>query len=151
MTTADTQGVPSADTVPSNTASDVSLSKSEARGAASGHAPVLSVRNLVKHFPIRSKGLTRRRVGDVHAVCDVSFDIYPNETLCIVGESGCGKTTTGRLVLNLVEATTGQVSYQGKELTSLSFGPVVDADPLARERGVTPQARELDRFEDAVL
>jgi ABC-type glutathione transport system ATPase component len=52
--------------------------------------PVLSVRNLAKHFPIRSKGLIRRKVGDVHAVCDVSFDIFDRETVCIFGESGCG-------------------------------------------------------------
>jgi oligopeptide transport system ATP-binding protein len=82
--------------------------------------PVLSVRNLVKHFPIRSKGLIRRKVGDVHAVCDVSFDIYDRETLCIVGESGCGKTTTGRLVLNLLPATAGQVLWRGQDLTQLS-------------------------------
>jgi oligopeptide transport system ATP-binding protein len=82
--------------------------------------PVLSVRNLVKHFPIRSKGLIRRKVGDVHAVCDVSFDIYENETLCVVGESGCGKTTTGRLVLNLLPATAGEVLWQGRDLTKLS-------------------------------
>ncbi|HEX6497823.1 MAG TPA: oligopeptide/dipeptide ABC transporter ATP-binding protein [Micromonosporaceae bacterium] len=83
-------------------------------------APVVSVRNLVKHFPVRSKGVVRRRVGDVHAVCDVSFDLYPNETLGVVGESGCGKTTTGRLLLNLVPATSGQVLYAGRDLTGLS-------------------------------
>jgi oligopeptide transport system ATP-binding protein len=82
--------------------------------------PVLSVRDLVKHFPIRSTGLVRRKVGDVHAVCDVSFDIYDRETLCIVGESGCGKTTTGRLVLNLVPATSGSITWQGSDLTQLS-------------------------------
>ena len=74
------------------------------RPSASGE-PVLSVRGLGKHFPIRSSGLIRRKVGDVHAVCDVSFDIYERETMCIVGESGCGKTTTGRLVLNLLPAS----------------------------------------------
>ena len=73
--------------------------------------PVLSVRGLAKHFPIRSRGLVRRKIGDVHAVCDVSFDIYDRETVCIVGESGCGKTTTGRLVLNLLHPTTGQVMW----------------------------------------
>jgi oligopeptide transport system ATP-binding protein len=82
--------------------------------------PVLSVRNLAKHFPIRSKGLVRRKVGDVHAVCDVSFDIHDRETLCIVGESGCGKTTTGRLVLNLISASSGQVFWHGRDLTTLS-------------------------------
>jgi oligopeptide/dipeptide ABC transporter ATP-binding protein len=82
--------------------------------------PVLSVRNLAKHFAIRSRGLVRRKVGDVHAVCDVSFDVYDRETLAIVGESGCGKTTTGRLLLNLIEATTGEVLWRGQDLTKLS-------------------------------
>jgi oligopeptide/dipeptide ABC transporter ATP-binding protein len=88
-------------------------------GSAS-REPVLSVRNLSKHFPIRSTGLIRRKIGDVHAVCGVSFDIFENETLCVVGESGCGKTTTGRLVLNLIGATTGEVIWQGRDLTLLS-------------------------------
>src|SRR5689334_25280320 len=75
--------------------------------------PVLSVRGLSKHFPIRSSGLVRRKIGDVHAVCDVSFDIHERETVCIVGESGCGKTTTGRLVLNLIQASAGSVTWEG--------------------------------------
>jgi oligopeptide/dipeptide ABC transporter ATP-binding protein len=80
---------------------------------------VLSVRHLVKHFPVRGRGLLRRHVGEVHAVCDVSFDLYPHETLGLVGESGCGKTTTARVLLNLERATAGQVQYQGTELTHL--------------------------------
>jgi oligopeptide transport system ATP-binding protein len=82
--------------------------------------PVLSVHHLVKHYPVRSRGLLRRRLGDVHAVCDVSFDLYPQETLGLVGESGCGKTTTARVLLNLQPATAGQVLYQGTDLTGLS-------------------------------
>ena len=82
--------------------------------------PVLSARNLVKHFPVRSKGVFKRRVGDVHAVCDVSFDLYPRETLGLVGESGCGKSTTARLLLNLIPVTSGSVDYQQRDLTSLS-------------------------------
>jgi peptide/nickel transport system ATP-binding protein/oligopeptide transport system ATP-binding protein len=82
--------------------------------------PVLSVRNLVKHFPVRSRGLLRRQVGEVHAVCGVSFDLAEWETLGLVGESGCGKSTTARAVLNLQPATSGEVYYQGRELTSLS-------------------------------
>jgi oligopeptide/dipeptide ABC transporter ATP-binding protein len=82
--------------------------------------PVLSVRNLVKHFPVRSRGLLRRQVGEIHAVCGVSFDLAERETLGLVGESGCGKSTTARVLLNLQPATSGEVHYQGRELTSLS-------------------------------
>ena len=82
--------------------------------------PMLSVRNLVKHFPVHGGGLLRRKTGDVHAVCDVSFDIYPNETLGLVGESGCGKSTTARALLNLQLASSGEVHYGESELTKLS-------------------------------
>jgi oligopeptide transport system ATP-binding protein len=82
--------------------------------------PVLSVRNLVKHFPVRGGGLLRRRVGEVHAVCDVSFDIFPGETLGLVGESGCGKTTTSRTVLHLQPPTSGQVLFDGTDITTVS-------------------------------
>jgi oligopeptide transport system ATP-binding protein len=82
--------------------------------------PVLSVRNLVKHFPVRSRGLLRRQVGEVHAVCGVSFDLAERETLGLVGESGCGKSTTARVLLNLQPATSGEVYYEGRELTALS-------------------------------
>jgi len=91
---------------------------------------VISVRNLVKHFPVRSRGIIRRRVGDVHAVCDVSFDIKTHETLGLVGESGCGKSTTARLLLNLIPATSGEVHYAGKDLTKLSRGQM---RPLRRD------------------
>jgi oligopeptide transport system ATP-binding protein len=87
--------------------------------SAAGSEPILSARNLVKHFPIRSTGLVRRQVGTVHAVCDVSFDLGRGETLGLVGESGCGKSTTARMVLNLIEATSGEVLYDGTNLTAL--------------------------------
>jgi len=80
----------------------------------------VAARNLVKHFPVRSSGLLRRQRGVVHAVCDVSFDLADGETLGLVGESGCGKSTLARLVLNLIEATSGQVCYDGTDLTTLS-------------------------------
>ncbi|MDQ1687707.1 MAG: peptide/nickel transport system ATP-binding protein [Frankiaceae bacterium] len=91
-------------------------------GAVSGmgREPVLSVRGLVKHFPVRSKGLIRRIVGQVHAVCGVDFDLYPGETLGIVGESGCGKSTTGRAVLHLQPASAGEVLFEGRDITKMS-------------------------------
>jgi peptide/nickel transport system ATP-binding protein/oligopeptide transport system ATP-binding protein len=81
--------------------------------------PILSVRNMVKHFPIRSRGIVRRQIGDVHAVCGVTFDLYPGKTLGLVGESGCGKTTTSRAVLNLQPATSGEVLFNGRDITKL--------------------------------
>jgi len=82
--------------------------------------PVLSAQNLVKHFPIRSGGVIRRQAGAVQAVSDVSFDIYPHETLALVGESGCGKSTTARIALALQPLTGGKVEYEGKDLAKMS-------------------------------
>jgi peptide/nickel transport system ATP-binding protein len=82
--------------------------------------PILRVRELVKHFPLRSRGLLRKQVGTVHAVCGVSFEVRQGETLGLVGESGCGKTTTARALLNLVRATSGEVLFGDSELTRLS-------------------------------
>lgn len=82
--------------------------------------PVVSVRNLVKHFPIRAKRLFGGVAGQVQAVSGVSFDLFPGQTLGLVGESGCGKSTTGRAVLQLVRPTSGEVLYGGKDLVQLS-------------------------------
>jgi oligopeptide/dipeptide ABC transporter ATP-binding protein len=82
---------------------------------------LLSVRDLTKHFPIR-KGLFSRTVGQVRAVDGVSFDLFPGETLGLVGESGCGKTTTGRCVLRLVEPTSGAVRFEGRDVLGM-VGP----------------------------
>ncbi len=85
---------------------------------AAGNAPLLSVRDLRKHFPIKS-GVFGKTTGAVRAVDGVSFDVFPGETLGLVGESGCGKSTTGRLVLRLIEPTSGQVTFDGQRVFEL--------------------------------
>ncbi len=81
---------------------------------------LLEVRGLVKHFPLRGRGLLRRNVGDVHAVCGVSLELRPGETLGLVGESGSGKSTTARAILQLDPPTSGEVRFLGTDLGSLS-------------------------------
>ena len=82
-------------------------------------APVLQIKNLKTYFPIR-KGILGRSKQFVKAVDDVSFDVYPGETLGLVGESGCGKTTLGRTILRLIEPTGGQILFEGKNIMDLS-------------------------------
>lgn len=80
-----------------------------------GPQPVISVRGLKKHFPIKT-GILSRVSGHVKAVDGVDFDVYPGETFALVGESGCGKSTTGRTVLRLQSATEGSVVYHGEDV-----------------------------------
>jgi len=92
---------------------------SPAARAVAAATPVLSVQGLVKHFPVKRGVVFSRTVGQVRAVDDVSFDIARGETLALVGESGCGKSTTGRLVLRLLQPTGGSVRFQGEEIADL--------------------------------
>ncbi|WP_119072412.1 ABC transporter ATP-binding protein [Aggregatilinea lenta] len=88
-------------------------------GASTNREVLLEVKDLKKHFPIKSGILVQREVAAVKAVDGVSFHIYRGETLGLVGESGCGKSTTGRTILQLYRPTSGSVKFEGKEISDL--------------------------------
>ena len=92
--------------------------------AANGNSneALLSVKNLVMHFPLTQGIIFQRKVGAVQAVDGISFDVKKGETLGLVGESGCGKSTTGRAILQLYKPTAGEVVFKGKDLTQLDGG-----------------------------
>src|SRR4051794_1066735 len=91
---------------------------------------LVEIRDVVKHFPITSGIVLQRQVGAVHAVDGVSFDVLRGETLGIVGETGCGKSTTARLITRLLEPTSGTVSFDGNDISHMSAGQI---KPLRKE------------------
>jgi peptide/nickel transport system ATP-binding protein/oligopeptide transport system ATP-binding protein len=92
--------------------------------------PLIEIRGLVKHFPLTQGIIFRKQVGAVHAVDGIDLDVFKGETLGIVGETGCGKSTTARLIMRLLDPTSGSVKLDGREIATLSRK---DMRPLRRE------------------
>jgi peptide/nickel transport system ATP-binding protein len=125
-------------------------------GGRPAQAPLLDVRDLAVHFPVR-KGLLRREVGRIRAVDGVSLTLSPGRTLALVGESGCGKTTAGKAILQLVAPTEGEVFLDGTPLTGLSRSAMrplrralqmVFQDPFA---SLNPRMRVGEILEEGML
>jgi oligopeptide/dipeptide ABC transporter ATP-binding protein len=112
------------------------MTQTQASGAqtagvsSSAGEPLVRVEDVKKHFPITQGIVFRKKVGAVHAVDGVSFDIYPGETLGLVGESGCGKSTTARLVTRLLDVTSGRITLEGQDITHMKHKQL---RPLRRE------------------
>ena len=118
-----------------NSESEIQNSKFKIQNSASADA-LVEVRGLKKYFPVTSGTIARRVVGWVKAVDDVSFSIRRGETLGLVGESGCGKTTTGRCVIQLERPTAGSVIFDGRDLGALS---AAELRPLRRRMQIVFQ------------
>ena len=97
---------------------------------ATATEPLVRVTNLSKYFPVTRGAVVTRKIGDIKAVDRISFDIYQGETLGLVGESGCGKTTTGRVILKLVEPSAGKIVYDDQDITPFDKKSMA---PLRRE------------------
>ena len=117
---------------------------------SSDRKTLVSVRNLKKYFPIYS-GIFRRHTGDVKAVDDISFDIFEGETLGLVGESGCGKSTVGRTILRLYEVTSGSVTIDGKNIATLDQTALRQARPAMQMVFQDPQASLNPRMSLAAI
>jgi oligopeptide/dipeptide ABC transporter ATP-binding protein len=98
--------------------------------SANGGKPLIEVRDLVKHFPLKQGIILQRQVGAVRAVDGISFDVLEGETLGLVGESGCGKSTTARLITRLLEPTDGSIVYRGEDIAHSSRA---ELKPLRRD------------------
>ena len=118
---------------------------------------LLSVRNLKKYYPVLGSSLIPSKRKQVHAIDGVSFDLYSGETLGLVGESGCGKSTVGRQVVGIEKPTSGEILYQGKSLASMSDGEIrkirtqlqmIFQDPYA---SLNPRKRIYDILADPML
>ncbi len=108
----------------------VDTTEQDARLPSGEGEALIEVRDLVKEFPIKGSYLVKRNLGAVHAVDGISFDVKKGETFGLVGESGCGKSTTARLLLRLLDPTSGSVKFEGREIGDLSLK---DLKPLRRE------------------
>lgn len=119
---------------------DADLDPTAAHGATEAPVdadPILQVKNLTMYFPVKSSGIIHRTVGQVQAVDGVSFEVLEGGSLGLVGESGCGKSTTGRLITRLYEPTGGEILFQGKNIAS------------TRERDLKPLRKDIQMiFQD---
>jgi oligopeptide/dipeptide ABC transporter ATP-binding protein len=99
-------------------------------GVRPGTEPLIKLEGVKKHFPITRGIIFQRKVGQVHAVDGIDLEVYPGETLGLVGETGCGKSTTARLIMKLLDVTEGKIWFDGQDITSLSRR---EMRPLRRE------------------
>src|SRR6059058_1478080 len=99
-------------------------------GAGSDGTPIIELRDVKKHFPVKRGIVFQRQIGAVKAVDGVTLDVKRGETLGLVGETGCGKSTTARLIVRLLDPTEGQITYGGQDIAALTRSQM---RPLRRE------------------